>query len=56
LTGKGSAHADDLIDMPVFLNAPDSFVEIPLEATYQAAWETVPRRWQRVIEPATDER
>ncbi len=26
----------------------------PLEATYRAAWETVPRRWQRVIAPTNE--
>lgn len=45
------AVGDSLIPMPVFLTPPDTFVEIPLEETYQAAWETVPKRWQRVIEP-----
>jgi hypothetical protein len=39
-----------LTDMPVYL-APDWFIEVPLEATYMAAWEAVPSRWQRVIAP-----
>jgi hypothetical protein len=42
-----------LIDMPLFLEA-EIYVEVPLEATYQAAYAGVPRRWQRVLEaPAT---
>jgi hypothetical protein len=32
-----------LIDMPLFL-APGWYVNVPLEATYQAAWRGVPRR------------
>ncbi|MGL6074291.1 MAG: DUF4058 family protein [Fimbriiglobus sp.] len=39
---------DALPDMPLFL-APGIHVPVPLEATYQAAWDTVPARWQRVI-------
>lgn len=35
-------------DMPLFL-APEDHILVPLEATYQAAWDTVPARWQRVI-------
>jgi hypothetical protein len=42
------AVGDALPDMPLFL-APDFYVTVPLEATYQAAWDTVPARWQRVI-------
>jgi hypothetical protein len=34
---------EPLIDMPLFL-APGWYVEVPLEATYQAAWRGVPRR------------
>jgi hypothetical protein len=44
------AVGDPLPDMPLFL-APESHVLIPLEATYRAAWDTVPVRWQRVIAP-----
>lgn len=44
------AVGDELVDMPVFLTPPDQFIEVPLEATYQAAWSTVPRRWQAEIE------
>ena len=43
------AVGDRLPDMPVFLE-PDFYVDLPLEATYSAAWESVPKRWRRVIE------
>lgn len=39
-----------LPDMPLFLE-PGAHVLVPLEATYTAAWETVPARWRRVIDP-----
>jgi hypothetical protein len=42
---------EQLIDMPLFLR-PGGQVPVPLEATYQTAWSAVPRRWQRVLEPA----
>jgi Protein of unknown function (DUF4058) len=45
------AVGDSLPDMPLFL-APGLYVMVPLEATYQAAWDTVPARWQRVIASA----
>jgi len=38
-----------LIDMPLFLNA-GRYVNVPLEATYLAAYEGVPQRWRKVIE------
>jgi len=38
-----------LPDMPLFLRA-ESYILVPLEATYQVAWRNVPRRWQRVLE------
>jgi hypothetical protein len=38
-----------LIDMPLFLT-PGWYVNVPLERTYQAAYEGVPKRWKRVIE------
>lgn len=40
---------DALPDMPVFLE-PEKAVMVPLETTYQAAFNAVPRRWQRVLE------
>jgi hypothetical protein len=42
------AVGDVLADMPLFLE-PDWYVEVPLEKTYQAAWEGVPRRWREVL-------
>ncbi len=42
------AAGDILPDMPLFLT-PDRYVNVPLEATYQAAWRGVPQRWKRVI-------
>ena len=43
------AVGDALPDMPVFLE-PGQAVDVPLEATYQAAYAKVPRRWRRVLE------
>jgi hypothetical protein len=40
---------DVLPDMPLFLE-PEKVVEVPLEATYQAAFAEVPRRWRRALE------
>lgn len=42
------AVGDFLPDMPVFLH-PGLYIDVPLEATYMAAWEAVPKRWQKVI-------
>lgn len=38
-----------LVDMPLFL-FPGGYVEVPLDATYQAAFAGVPQRWQKVLE------
>jgi hypothetical protein len=38
-----------LTDMPLFLE-PGQTVTVPLEATYNAAFAEVPRRWRRVLE------
>jgi len=43
------AAGDVLTDMPLFLE-PDKAVEVPLDATYCAAFAEVPRRWRRVLE------
>ena len=43
------AVGDIVIDMPLFL-APGWYVDVPLEATYQAAWRGVPRRFREVME------
>jgi hypothetical protein len=37
-----------LNDMPVFLSA-EVYVRLPLETTYQLAWEAVPVYWRKVI-------
>lgn len=37
-----------LPDMPLFLT-PEVYVPVPLESTYQAAWETQPAYWRRVL-------
>jgi hypothetical protein len=39
----------ELIDRPLFLD-PETYVNVPLEATYQAAYRGVPRRWRAVLE------
>ena len=43
---------DALPDMPLFL-WPGGYIMVPLEPTYQAAWQSVPLRWRRVLESAT---
>lgn len=45
------AVGDTLPDLPLFLE-PGAHINVPLEATYQAAFHAVPRRWRRVLEPA----
>ncbi len=39
----------ELPEMPLFLET-DRYINVPLEATYRAAYEGVPERWRRVIE------
>jgi hypothetical protein len=39
----------ELIPMPLFLD-PVHYVNVPLESTYLAAYEGLPRRWKQVIE------
>lgn len=39
-----------LPDMPLFLE-PEQAVTVPLEVTYMAAFQEVPRRWRRVLDP-----
>jgi hypothetical protein len=43
------ALGDRLPEMPLFLT-PAVYVPLPLEATYQSAWEAVPAVWQEVLE------
>jgi Protein of unknown function (DUF4058) len=38
-----------LPDMPLFLT-PEVYVPIPLEATYQSAWEGLPAFWRHVLQ------
>ena len=44
------AVGDVLPEMPLFLE-PNGCVQAPLEATYQTAFNAMPRRWRRVLEP-----
>jgi hypothetical protein len=44
-----AAVGDALPDMPLFLE-PQKAVTVPLEATYNAAFAEVPRRWRQVLE------
>jgi Protein of unknown function (DUF4058) len=46
------AVGDPLPVLPLFLS-PEFYIDLPLEAMYQSAWETVPTRWQRVIAPTS---
>jgi len=39
------AVGEALPDMPLFLSS-ERYVNVPLEATYQSAWNAVPQRWQ----------
>jgi hypothetical protein len=45
------AVGDVLPEMPLILE-PDAAVLVPLEETYQRAFDAVPRRWKSVLEPA----
>ena len=40
---------DVLPDMPLYLE-PEAYVPVPLEATYQAAFDVMPARWRSVLE------
>jgi hypothetical protein len=42
------AVGDPLPEMPLFLTT-ESYVPVPLEATYQSAWEAVPAYWRDVL-------
>jgi hypothetical protein len=46
---QATAVGDSLTDMPLFLK-PGAHVSLSLEATYQAAFAAVPRRWRSVLE------
>jgi hypothetical protein len=43
------AVGDRLPDMPLYLE-PNAYVAVPLEATYQTAYEAMPWRWRTVLE------
>lgn len=43
-----TAIGDILTSMPLFLE-PEKAVEVPLETTYQAAFDGMPRRWKAVL-------
>lgn len=45
------AVGDSLPPMPLFLDE-EYYVDMPLEATYQAAWLATPLCWGDVIEPS----
>ena len=42
------AVGDTLPEMPLFLT-PDMYVLVPLETTYQSAWEGMPAYWRKVM-------
>lgn len=44
------AVGDQLPEMPLFLQV-DRYVRAPLEATYQTAFDALPKRWRDVLEP-----
>lgn len=43
-----TAVGNTLIDMPLFLD-DEHYVPVPLEPTYQAAWQGMPQRWKEVL-------
>lgn len=43
------AVGDTLPDMPLFLD-PGQYIEVPLEATYRAAWRGVPAFYREILE------
>lgn len=51
---EATAVGQELIEMPLFLE-PDTYIDVPLEATYLAAYRGVPRKWKEVLEkPPTE--
>ena len=44
------AVGDVLPEMPLFLE-PDRYVPVPLDESYQSAFDAVPERWQHELEP-----
>jgi hypothetical protein len=49
---EATAVGRELIEMPLFLE-PEIYINVPLEANYQAAYRGVPRRWKQVLEGGT---
>jgi hypothetical protein len=47
--GESFAPGEPVPEMPLFYD-PDWYINLPLDATYAAAYEGVPRRWKSVIE------
>jgi hypothetical protein len=43
------AVGNSLPDMPLFLD-PEVYVQVPLESTYQTAWQSTPQPWREVLE------
>lgn len=46
-----TASGNPLPDMPLFLE-PDRYVPVPLEESYTAAFDAVPKRWQGELAPS----
>jgi hypothetical protein len=46
---EATAVGRELMEMPLFLE-PELYVNVPLEATYGAAYRGVPRKWKDVLE------
>ena len=44
------AAGEALPEMPFFL-AAERYMPVPLEASYSAAFQAVPKRWQQELEP-----
>ncbi len=42
------AVGDVLPDMPLFFE-PERYIPVPLEQTYRAAFDAVPKRWRDVL-------
>ncbi len=44
-----AAVGDPLPEVPLFLE-PETYISLPLEETYQAAWRGFPQRWQKILQ------
>jgi uncharacterized protein DUF4058 len=42
-----------LVEMPLFFT-PERYINVPLEETYGRAFDAVPQRWRRELEPAAE--